>query len=126
MLFCYGEELLVPRPILKLEGHPLSAVHDCMYSIFIATLHIWRLSRKDVKMDHNFEFIRSCLYARALRTHARTHAHTQCKCMNNYYFRIWPLDANWFYRMRTELFRLEHVSFCFRRHMFSLTHQNSV
>jgi hypothetical protein len=38
----YGEELLAPRPTLKLEDHPLSAVHDCLFNIFAATLHIWR------------------------------------------------------------------------------------
>jgi hypothetical protein len=39
----YGEELLAPRPIPKLEDHPLSAVHDCLFNIFAATFHIWKL-----------------------------------------------------------------------------------
>jgi hypothetical protein len=43
-LIFYGEELLVPRPSPKLEGHPLSAVRDCLFNIFAATLHIWRPS----------------------------------------------------------------------------------
>jgi hypothetical protein len=38
MVIFYGEELLAPRPTPKLEGHPLSAVRDC---IFAATLHIY-------------------------------------------------------------------------------------
>ena len=29
----YGEEL-APRPTPKLEGHPLSAVSDCLFNIF--------------------------------------------------------------------------------------------
>jgi hypothetical protein len=33
----YGEELLAPRPTPKLENHPLSAVCDCLFSIFAAT-----------------------------------------------------------------------------------------
>jgi hypothetical protein len=37
----YGE-LLAPRPTPKLEDHPLSAVSDCLFNIFAATLHIWR------------------------------------------------------------------------------------
>jgi hypothetical protein len=37
----YGEELLAPRPTPKLEDHPLSAVRDCLFNIFAATLHIW-------------------------------------------------------------------------------------
>jgi hypothetical protein len=33
--------LLTPRPTTKLEGHPLSAVRDCLFNIFAAVLHIW-------------------------------------------------------------------------------------
>jgi hypothetical protein len=40
----YGEELLAPRPTSKLENHSLLAVHDCLFSIFAATLHSWRVS----------------------------------------------------------------------------------
>ena len=36
----HGEELLTPHPTPKLEDHPLSAVHDCLFNIFAATLHI--------------------------------------------------------------------------------------
>jgi hypothetical protein len=42
MVIFYGEELLVPCPIPKLEGHPLSAVRDCLFNVFTATLHIQR------------------------------------------------------------------------------------
>jgi hypothetical protein len=42
MVIFYGEELLAPRPIPKLEGHPLSAVRDCLFNVFAATLHIRR------------------------------------------------------------------------------------
>jgi hypothetical protein len=37
----YSEKLLAPRQTHKLEGHPLSAVRDCLFIIFGATLHIW-------------------------------------------------------------------------------------
>jgi hypothetical protein len=30
----YGEELLATRPTPKLEGHPLSAVRDCLFKLF--------------------------------------------------------------------------------------------
>jgi hypothetical protein len=43
-LIFYGEELLAPRPIPKLEDHPLSALRDRLFNIFAATLHIWRPS----------------------------------------------------------------------------------
>ena len=36
----YGEELLAPRPTLNLEDHPLSAVSDCLFNIFAATMNI--------------------------------------------------------------------------------------
>jgi hypothetical protein len=35
---------LAPRPTPKLEDHPLSAVHDCLFNIFAAILHIWRVA----------------------------------------------------------------------------------
>jgi hypothetical protein len=35
----HGEELFTPRPIPKLEDQPLSAVRDCLFNIFAATLH---------------------------------------------------------------------------------------
>jgi hypothetical protein len=35
----YGEEKLAHRPTPKLEDHPLSAVHDCLFNTFAATLH---------------------------------------------------------------------------------------
>jgi hypothetical protein len=41
-LIFYGEEFLAPRPTPKLEDHLLSAVRDCLFNIFAATLHIWR------------------------------------------------------------------------------------
>ena len=41
MVNVYGEEVLAPRPTPKLEDYPLSAVRDCLFNIFSATLHIW-------------------------------------------------------------------------------------
>jgi hypothetical protein len=40
--FFYGEKLLAPLPTPKLERHPLSAVRNCLFKIFAATLHNWR------------------------------------------------------------------------------------
>jgi hypothetical protein len=37
----YGEELLAPRPTLKVEDHPLSVVGGWLLNIFAATLQIW-------------------------------------------------------------------------------------
>jgi hypothetical protein len=42
--FIFYSELLAQRPTPKLEGHPLSAVRDCLFNIFAATLHIWKPS----------------------------------------------------------------------------------
>jgi hypothetical protein len=36
--FFYGEELLASRPTPKLEDHPVSAVCDCLFNKFAATL----------------------------------------------------------------------------------------
>jgi len=35
----YREGLLAPRPTPQLEDHPLSAVRDCLFNLFAATLH---------------------------------------------------------------------------------------
>jgi hypothetical protein len=39
-MYFYGDELLAPRPTLKLENHPLSAIRDFLLNILIATFHI--------------------------------------------------------------------------------------
>jgi len=44
-MFCkkdsfYGEELSVPCPTPRQGDHPLSAVRNCLFNIFAATLHI--------------------------------------------------------------------------------------
>jgi hypothetical protein len=41
-LIFYGKDLLAPRPTPKLKDHPFSAVHDCLFNIFAAILHICR------------------------------------------------------------------------------------
>ena len=53
IIFFHGEELLAPRPTPKLEDHPLSAVHDCLFNLFTATLHIrGRSSLRNLRTHH--------------------------------------------------------------------------
>jgi len=56
VLSFYGEELEElsgPRPTPKLEGHPLSAVRECLFSIFAATLRIGgRSSIRSLRTRH--------------------------------------------------------------------------
>jgi len=40
MIRFYGEELFAHHQNPKLDCHPLLAVHDCLFNIFKATLHI--------------------------------------------------------------------------------------
>jgi hypothetical protein len=51
-LIFYGQEFLAPRPTPKLEDHPLSAVCDCLFNTFAATLHIWRPSPPSATREH--------------------------------------------------------------------------
>jgi hypothetical protein len=37
-----GRLALCPKP--KLEYHPMSAVRNCLFSMFVVTLYIWRAS----------------------------------------------------------------------------------
>ena len=49
----YGEEVLAPRPTTKLEDHSLSAVRECLFNIFAATLHIeGRSSIRNLRTRH--------------------------------------------------------------------------
>jgi hypothetical protein len=40
MILFYGEEFLAPRSNPEMEDHPVSAVRDCLFNIFVDTLHI--------------------------------------------------------------------------------------
>jgi len=49
----HGEALLAPRPTPKLEDHPLSAVHDCLFNLYAATLRIGgRSSIRNLRTHH--------------------------------------------------------------------------
>jgi hypothetical protein len=49
----HGEELSTTRPNPKLEDHPLSAVRECLFNIFVATLHIGaRFSIRNLRSHH--------------------------------------------------------------------------
>jgi len=44
--------LLPPRPNLKLKDHPFSAVRDCLFDIFAATLNVWRPSPPSAILEY--------------------------------------------------------------------------
>jgi hypothetical protein len=53
MILSYGEELLTLRRTPKLEHHTFSAVRDCLFSTFAATLHNGgRSSIRNLRMRH--------------------------------------------------------------------------
>jgi hypothetical protein len=51
-----------PRPTPKLEDHPLSAVRDCLFSIFAATLCTWRMSLHLQPEDVPWILIPLCIF----------------------------------------------------------------
>jgi len=66
------EELLAPRPNLKLEDHPLSAFRDCIFDIFAATLHIGRrFSTRNLRTRH----------AVVPGTHVSWDRHNEAQCL---------------------------------------------
>jgi hypothetical protein len=48
----YSEELSAPRPNPRLEDHPLWAICDWLFNIFVVTLHIWRSSPQSATWRH--------------------------------------------------------------------------
>ena len=51
--FFFHEELLTPPLTPKLEDYPLSAVRDCLFNLFAATLHIGgRSSIRNLRARH--------------------------------------------------------------------------
>jgi len=64
--------LLAPRPTLKLEDHPLSAVRDCLFNIFAAALRIGSCSSiRNLRSRH----------AVVTETHlSRSSTEALCKC----------------------------------------------
>ena len=49
----HGEVLLASRPTPKLGDHPSSAVRDCLFNLFAATLHIGgRSSIRNLRTRH--------------------------------------------------------------------------
>jgi len=56
MIRFYDEELLALHPTSKLQDHTFSAVRDCLFNIFAATLHIGdRSSIRSLRMPHAVE-----------------------------------------------------------------------
>jgi len=50
---CFCDESLAPRPTSRMEDHPLSAIHNCLFNIFAASLHIGgRSSIRNLRMCH--------------------------------------------------------------------------
>jgi hypothetical protein len=41
----YAEELLASKATAKLEDHAFSTANDCLFTIFISSLHIWKPSQ---------------------------------------------------------------------------------
>ena len=70
----YGEELLAPRPTPKLEDNPLLAVHDFLFNIFAAPLHIGgRSSIRNLRTRHpvvtGTHLSRNCVFKKNIKSY---------------------------------------------------------
>jgi hypothetical protein len=92
-----GEEFLALRPTTKLEDNPLSAVSDCLFNIFAATLHIGGRS--------SIRNLRAC-HAVATRTHL-SHGRNVTPNINN--------------SLLTRSAQLHDIRYCIRRDV-NITH----
>jgi len=62
MLSFYDEQFLVPHPNPNLEDYNLSAVRDCLFNMFAATLHIGgRSSIRNLRTRHAAGQVVLCL-----------------------------------------------------------------
>jgi hypothetical protein len=75
----YGEELLAPCSTSKLEDYPLSAIHNCLFNIFAASIHIWRPSPP------------SAAWGRFMPWWQGTHLTWRCDNTSHYF----QLDCSW-------------------------------
>jgi hypothetical protein len=71
----YDEELLAPRPNPKTEDHTLSAVRDCLFVIFAASIHIWKPF-----LQAQPEYAPCCGDSTDLQVLLREREHTQIAC----------------------------------------------
>ena len=77
----HGEALLAPRPNLKLEDHPLSAVRDCLFNIFAATLHIGgRSSIRNLRTRHVVVTGTHLSHGTAYHKYPKSAVTTELKC----------------------------------------------
>jgi hypothetical protein len=88
----YGEELLAQRPTHTIEDHPLSAVCDCLFNTFAATLHVVQfkhlgtrvtnqnLIQEEIKRRLNsynvcYHSVQNCLSSRLLSKNLKIRIH---------------------------------------------------
>jgi hypothetical protein len=113
----YGEELSAPRPNSKPKDHPLSAVHDCLFNVSAATLHIGgRSSIRNLRTCHAmvtgthlsrpvrcicikavthitcYQFIHGYMFLLQLRTVIRTFLHVATGKITHFVRRRSPLS----------------------------------
>jgi hypothetical protein len=58
-----------PSPYLRLWDHSLSALHDCLFSVFTATFHIWRPSPSET-WGHAIPWWKEAIYRATLNTYS--------------------------------------------------------
>jgi hypothetical protein len=74
----HSEELSAPRPTPNLEDRPLSAVRDCLFNIFAATLNIGgRSSIRNLRTRHS-------VVTGTHLSHGRRKCKIQLKCRDSY------------------------------------------
>ena len=116
----YKEGLLAPRPTPKLEDHPLSAVHDCLFNLFAATLYIGgHSSIRNLTTRHavvtgthymDNSFTCTLLYVR----HLPSPVCRRCPiaCLRNFFYCVSPqlhlLSQNWLFCSRDSSKHMSH------------------
>jgi hypothetical protein len=78
----YGGELLDTRIPPRLEDHPSSAIRNCLFNKFVATLHIWRPSPSSATSERAIPWWKEPTWSVCIYVQCLTNDVAEIVCLN--------------------------------------------
>ena len=78
-LFCLRWGVVSSSPYLRLWDYFLSALYDCLFSVFAATVHIWRPSASET-WGHAILWWKEVIYTYTINTYSNTDILRRSQC----------------------------------------------